>query len=304
MIKKGVYMNRNNYKFGKLLKDLRQKNDMTQEELSERSFINIKTLSNMENGKVDIDLDKLEILSEIFNVDLVENYLYLLLDDSDQIKRIINNLNSKDRYPGSNQSEELDILTKIETTSQRKIIRLKAKKLRLLFESIEIKDDKGKKKSLIVEALNVGRDFDFEDLPSNTYDIIDYRLLMNYAIYIKNKTERLRILKFIENSRIDDDNLNSILYHNISNTYYRLDKSYLALYYINKSIAANNKNPISPIMLYQKSLILYDLNLPYEKYVKMTLEISKKISPDLYKLLLNKYKAKAHDDKNFIITYK
>ena len=303
MIKNGVYMNSNNYKFGKLLKNLRQKNNMTQEDLAYRSFINVKTLSNMENGKVDIDLDKLEILSEIFNIDLVEKYLYLLLDDSDQVNKIVKNLNTKDRYPGSSQADEIKILTEIESTSQRKIIRLKAQKLRLLFESIEIKDDKNKKKSLIVEALNVGRDFDFKDLSSNTYDIIDYRLLMNYAIYIKDKAERLKILKFIENSRVDDDNLNSILYHNISNTYYTTDKSYLALYYINKSIATNNKNPISPIMVYQKSIILYDLNFPYEKYVKMTLETSKKINSNLYEMLLNKYKAKANDDKNFIISY-
>lgn len=303
MIKNGVYMNRNNYKFGKLLKNLRQKNNMTQEDLAYRSYINVKTLSNMENGKVDVDLDKLEILSEIFNIDLVEKYLYLLLDDSSQINKLLNNLNSKDRYPGSSQADEIKILTEIESTSQRKIIRLKAQKLRLLFESIEIKDDKNKKKSLIVEALNVGRDFDFKDLSSNTYDIIDYRLLMNYAIYIKDKAERLKILKFIENSRVDDDNLNSILYHNISNTYYTTDKSYLALYYINKSIATNNKNPISPIMVYQKSIILYDLNFPYEKYVKMTLETSKKINSNLYEMLLNKYKAKANDDKNFIISY-
>ena len=126
---------------------------------------------------------------------------------------------------------------------------------------------------------------------------------MNYAIYIKYKAERLKILKFIENSRVDDDNLNSILYHNISNTYYTTDKSYLALYYINKSIATNNKNPISPIMVYQKSIILYDLNFPYEKYVKMTLETSKKINSNLYEMLLNNYKAKANDDKNFIISY-
>ena len=296
-------MNEKNYKFGKLVKEIRQKNKFTQEDLAHLSLINIRTISNIENGKIDIDLDKLEILSEILSVDLVEEYLYLLLDDSDQVNKIVKNLNTKDRYPGSSQADEIKILTEIESTSQRKIIRLKAQKLRLLFESIEIKDDKNKKKSLIVEALNVGRDFDFKDLSSNTYDIIDYRLLMNYAIYIKDKAERLKILKFIENSRVDDDNLNSILYHNISNTYYTTDKSYLALYYINKSIATNNKNPISPIMLYQKSIILYDLNFPYEKYVKMTLETSKKINSNLYEMLLNKYKAKANDDKNFIISY-
>ena len=234
---------------------------------------------------------------------LWKNIYIFLLDDSGQINKIVKNLNSKDRYPGSSQTYEIRILTEIENASQRKIIRLKAKKLRLLFQSIEIKNDKDKKQSLIVEALNAGRDFDFEDLPSNSYDLIDYRLLMNYAIYIKNKAERIRILKFIENSKVDDDNLNSILYHNISNTYYTTDKSYLALYYINKSIRANNKNPLSPIMVYQKSIILYDLNLPYDKYVKMTLRTSKKINSNLYEILLNKYKAKANDDKNFIISY-
>lgn len=50
-------------------------------------------------------------------------------------------------------------------------------------------------------------------------------------------------------------------------------------------------------MLYQKSIILYDLKMPYDKYVRMTLETSKKISSNLYQIILNKYKAKAHDDK-------
>ena len=173
----------------------------------------------------------------------------------------------------------------------------------MLFQSIEIKDDTNKKKSLIVEALNVGRDFDFKDLSANTYDIIDYRLLMNYAIYIINKAEMLRILKFIENSRVASDNLNSILYHNMANTYYRSNKSYLALYYINKSIRTNNKNPLSPIMLYQKSIILYDISFDYKKYVKLTLERSKNIDENLYHLLLGKYEAKARDDEDFIIAY-
>lgn len=296
-------MNTNNYKFGKILKEIRQKNNLTQEELAYRSFINIKTISNMENGKTDIDLDKLEILSEILNTDLVEEYLYLLLNDSEQINNILKNLNSKDRYPGSSQTDEIKLLTKIENTSQRKIIIQKAQKLRLLFQSIEIKDDTNKKKSLIVDALNVGRDFYFNDLSANTYDIIDYRLLMNYAIYIKNKAERLSVFKFIENSRVASDNLNSILYHNMANTYYSSNKSYLALYYINKSIRTNNKNPLSPIMLYQKSIILYDLSFDYKKYVKLTLERSKNMDENLYHLLLGKYEAKARDDEDFIIAY-
>lgn len=302
MIKNGGYMNINNYRFGKLLREIRQKNKLTQEELAHLSLINIRTLSNMENGKVNIDFDKLEILSEIFNVDLVEVYLYLLLYDSQQIDKLIDKLNSMDRYAGSNQADEIKLLTEIENTSNRKIIRNKAKKLRLLFQSIEL-ENRDEKKSLIVEALNIGKAFDFTSLCSNTYDIIDYRLLMNYALCLDSKDDRITFLKFIENAKIDNDNLKSILYHNMASTYYTLDKSYLALYYINKSLRANNKNPISPIMLYQKSIILYDLKMPYDKYVRMTLETSKKISSNLYQILLNKYKAKAHDDKNFVIAF-
>ncbi|WP_296115183.1 helix-turn-helix domain-containing protein [uncultured Anaerococcus sp.] len=294
-------MNQNNYKFGKFIRETRLKNKITQEELANLSFINIKTISKMENGKADIDLDKLEILSEILHVDLVETYLYTLLYDSEQINNIIKNLNSRDRFSGSGQSEEIKILTEIESSSQRNFVKQKAKKLKLLFESIEIKEDLNKKKILITKALNIGKKFDFANLNSNNYDIIDYRLLLNYASYFKNPEERLKYHRFIENARIDNDNLNAILYHNMANTYYILYKSYIALYYINKSISSNRLNPISPIMLYQKSLILYDLSLDYKKYVKLTLKISKKTNANLYNLILEKYKKKANNDNNFII---
>lgn len=257
----------------------------------------------MENGQIDIDLDKLESISNVLNVDLVEEYLYLILNDSEQINNIIKNLNSRDRYSGSSQFDEINILTKIENTSNRKIIKQKAKKLNLLFQSIEIKDNMNKKKELIIKALNIDNNFDFVNLSSNAYDIIDYRLLMNYAFCVKNLNERLRFFKFIEQSRVDNDNLNSILYHNMAVTYYILYKSYLALYYINKAISSNKHNPVSPIMLYQKSLILYDLSLDYKKYVRLTLKTSRKSSYKLYYTLLEKYILTAKDDKNFIISY-
>lgn len=298
-----VRMNYKNIKFGKFLKKIRQEKKVTQEDLAYHSFININTISNMENGKVDIDLDKLETISEVLNVDLVEEYLYLLLNDSEKINNIIDNFNSRDRYSGSSQVEEISILTEIENTSRRKFIKQKAKKLKLLFQSIEIKDDINKKKSLIIKALNTSNDFDFVNLDSNNYDIIDYRLLMNYAFYVNNLNVRLKYFKFIEKSSVDNDNLNSILYHNMAVTYYILYKSYLALYYINKSISSNRHNPVSPIMLYQKSLILYDLSLDYKKYVRLTLETSKKINENLFAILLKKYTLKAQDDKNFIISY-
>lgn len=140
-------MNYINTIFGKTLKEYRKNKNLTQEELADLSYINIKTISNMENGQIDIDLDKLESISNVLNVDLVEEYLYLILNDSEQINNIIKNLNSRDRYSGSSQFDEINILTKIENTSTRKIIKQKAKKLNLLFQSIEIKDNINKKKN-------------------------------------------------------------------------------------------------------------------------------------------------------------
>src|SRR5699024_6557217 len=172
---------------------------------------------------------------------------------------IISNLNSKDRIPGSTQKYEIDIISNIEKNCKRNITKLKAKKLRLFFENIETKNKKVKLDK-IIEALNLRKKFNFSNLSSNSYDYLDYRLTMNYAINQDNLEERLRYLIFLDNANIKDDNLNSIIYHNIAVTYYRLYNSELALTYINKALNTNSKNPISPSMLYMKSIILFDLS--------------------------------------------
>ncbi len=276
--------------FGKTLKKYRKNKNLTQVELADLSYINIKTISNMENGKVDIDLDKLEILSEVLNVDLIYEYLSIILKDSIIINKIISNLNSKDRIPGSTQRYEIDIISDIENNCKRNITKLKATKLRLFFENIEAKNKKIKLDK-IIEALNLGKKFDFSNLSSNSYDYLDYRLTMNYAINQDNLEERLRYLIFLDNANIKDDNLNSIIYHNIAVTYYRLYNSELALTYINKALSTNSKNPISPSMLYMQSLILFDLSdNDYLNSVDLALKNAKENDISLYNTILNKYK--------------
>ncbi len=294
-------MNEKNYKFGKLLKNLRQQNNMNQEELSHRSFINVKTLSNMENGKVDIDLDKLEILSEIFNIDLVEEYLNIFLEDSKIIDSIVDNLNSKDNVAGFSYADEIETLFQIENKTFRKLIRNKAKKLRLFFENMQIKDDKEKRKDIIVESLNTGKTFDFLDLDSNTYDSLDCRLLMNYTQIIDSYDNKLKLLLFLENLKLNDTNFNSILFHNIAVSYYNLDQSKIALEYMNKAIDLNSKKRSSPIMLYMKSIILYDLSLEYKEVAQLAIEEAKKTDENLYSLIIEKYKRKSQHQKNFKI---
>lgn len=91
-------MNNRNYIFGKFLKDIRNKRNLSQERLAELSFINIKTISNMENAKANFDLDNLDRLSSVLSVDLIEKYFEIMYEDSSSIENIISSLNSKDRY--------------------------------------------------------------------------------------------------------------------------------------------------------------------------------------------------------------
>lgn len=279
-----------NHSFANYLKNIRKSRKLTQEELSELSYINVKTISEMENAKANIDLDNLETLSNVLNIDLVEQYFNILFEDSNSIDQIVNSLNNRDRFHGSCQSKEIEALEYIKNRTDRKIIKNKAQKLILYFKSIEVKDDIILKRKLLLDALNINRNFDFKKLENNNYSKIDYRILMNYAYTDKNPTERLRIYKFIEDSDIDDNDLNSILFHNIANTYYILEESEIALDYINKAIDLNSNNPTSAVMLYTKALILYDLSKDYEPYAQKALEISKETDEMLYSYILRKSK--------------
>lgn len=279
-----------NHSFANYLKNIRNSRKLTQEKLSELSYINIKTISEMENAKANIDLDKLETLSTALNIDLVEQYFNILFKDSNSIDQIINSLNSRDRFHGSSQSKEIEALEDIKNRTDRKIIKNKAQKLILYFKSIEVKDDVTLKRKLLLDALKINRNFDFENLENNNYSKVDYRILLNFAYTDKNPRQRLKIYKFIEDSNIDDNDLNSILFHNIANTYYILEESEIALEYINKAINLNSDNPASAVMLYTKSLILYDLSKDYEPYARKALEISKETDQKLYSYILNKCK--------------
>lgn len=279
-----------NHSFANYLKNIRNSRKLTQEKLSELSYINIKTISEMENAKANIDLDKLETLSTALNIDLVEQYFNILFKDSNSIDQIINSLNSRDRFHGSSQSKEIEALEDIKNRTDRKIIKNKAQKLILYFKSIEVKDDVTLKRKLLLDALKINRNFDFENLENNNYSKVDYRILLNFAYTDNNPRQRLKIYKFIEDSNIDDNDLNSILFHNIANTYYILEESEIALEYINKAINLNSDNPASAVMLYTKSLILYDLSKDYEPYARKALEISKETDQKLYSYILNKCK--------------
>lgn len=281
-------MNEGKIIFSKFLKKIRMKKNLTQEELSNLSYINLKTISNMENGNTNYDLDTLETLSTILKVDLIDKYFDVFYGDSHRIDSIIKSFNEKDMIYGASLDKEINELVQIKDKANRNIIKLEAEKLILFFKGMEEKDKIQKRQCLISKALNINGDFDFKNLESNYYENIDYRILMSYASTLDKPHEKLKIYKFIENSNILDQNINSILYTSISYVYNILENSSKALEYIEKALSYSLDKEPSPVMLYTKALILKDLSLPYDYYIKKSLEIAKKQDIMTYQYILDK----------------
>ena len=59
---------------GKYIKKLREKNNWSQEDLAKKVFVTRQAVSSWETGKYLPDLDKLKLLSEIFNVNIIDIY--------------------------------------------------------------------------------------------------------------------------------------------------------------------------------------------------------------------------------------
>ena len=289
-------MNDKKLLFAKTLKDIRLKKGFSQEDISEISYININTISRMENGRDSYDFDKLDILSDIYKVDLIECYFNIFYGDTNEIDLIIDSINKKDRINGFAVTEEIDKLAEILEKSKRKVIKTKANKLILFLKSIEEKDAYMRKK-FIVDALNLGGKFDFDNLNNNYYDYIDYRILINYAQILERPEDRINIYKFIEKSNFTDNNIKCLVFHNMATHYYILGEKDKALEYINKLFSSNPKSYTSPVMLYTKALILEDLDLSYEKYIKKSLEIAKNQEEDVYNTILEHWENRFNKNK-------
>lgn len=94
---KGVNTNYINIKFGKHLKELREKKGISQKELGDLLGLKPSAVSNYESGRNQPGFEKLHILSQIFNVSIDE----LLCNDSYKYKEKISK-SSKEIISGLN----------------------------------------------------------------------------------------------------------------------------------------------------------------------------------------------------------
>ena len=84
--------------FGKRIKELRKKNNMTQEQLAEKIGVYQKQIGNIETGTCFTTFQTLEKLANVFNVDIAELFRISHLNSREEIINDINTLmqNAKD----------------------------------------------------------------------------------------------------------------------------------------------------------------------------------------------------------------
>lgn len=87
---------------GKFIKDLREKNNMTQEELAKKMYVSRSNLSDIENGKTMLSPEKACILASIFDLSIVDIYAGEKVNSND--KELVNktidtiSINMKRKY--------------------------------------------------------------------------------------------------------------------------------------------------------------------------------------------------------------
>lgn len=92
------------------IKELRKKKGLTQQDLAEYLNLDVTSISKLENGKIDISLSKLELISTKFEMSVLELLAYpnkVVVNDNDMQSEQLKKLKEK-------VFECLEILKKME----------------------------------------------------------------------------------------------------------------------------------------------------------------------------------------------
>ena len=176
--------------FGEKLRELRVSKKFSQEKVSELSLIDVKTISKIENGKVIPKLETLEILSEIYNMDLVDLLKKYRLDDFDLYENIKNTIIYKvDNRLFNDLNSDIDNLNSLLESFENKYLKIRFKQLLFFVQSIVYIEENQlfKAKEVLLNGLKLSiKDFDISKFSSYFYNSSDIELLMNLArVYLK-----------------------------------------------------------------------------------------------------------------------
>ncbi len=226
--------------FGKCVKEIRINAKFTQNYVSELSGINIDTIRRIENGLVIPKYETLELLSNIYKLDLIkllirsrnENKLNKLYLDFD---RVIISMTDHRQIELVNFNQMINDINLGTQVSQNEVILLKEFVATISTIFSDHYYDYNDKIEKLVNTLKLGIPyFDLDHLSDFYYSELEIRLLLIIGILFKAKGEASKsipIFDFCLNYLLlttDDDDLSSIklkikLYYNLSYAYYKIE---------------------------------------------------------------------------------
>ena len=268
--------------FGRRIRKLRNKLELTQKDISDLTNLSTDTLRKIENGKVTPNLDTLELLSVVLKQDinkLLLNYRLRNFSTYIEIEERIEYKIENGLY--SNFQEDLDGLNSIlMDININSYIYNKIQQLKLLVESIELKTKyRNYSESLakLIDAIVITTPiFNLSNYRNHVYNRMEIRILMNIALninLINSKEKGLEILLFCL-SAVDESDIEfriKILY-NLAYNFHRLDLNEKALYYADKGVKtciSNNSLYCLGLLYSRKGIAEYFLG---DKVYKHTLE--------------------------------
>lgn len=245
--------------FGKKLKNIRKKLNLSKKDLSEMAFVADKTIRRYESGKVKPNFDILETLSPCYKTDLVSLLIQCRFDDYSVFYAIKNRIEIRlyDKKDNDLQKELKDLNILLSSTKNQYCINL-INQLIIFIEAVELYNNE--KSNLahnkFVEAIKITTpNFNLDNYNSYIFSSMEIRILMNIALVfnkLNDKTKYLEILEFCITSTEYTDEICPILCNNLAGAYIRNKNYQKALEYSDVGIQScvENRNFICLSNLY------------------------------------------------------
>lgn len=207
--------------FGKKLKNIRKNLSLSQKEVSERAFINIKTLRRIENGNNKIFLDHLIALSNVYKLNLINIFSKHLTFYSEEVEEAINSIEDKlSDMNFTSLNKEIQILEK--NLDKTPYISQYFYLIKGIYYLRNIPRDFDNAYKFFIKSLKINNpDYNIENYDKYKYNVLEFRCLKELAI-LKNYTDGYA--KYTE--IIDFCNKNILI---ISSTYISIKINYIII---------------------------------------------------------------------------
>lgn len=235
--------------FSDKLRDLRLENNLTQEEVAALALISKKTLSRIENGTVIPKIETLEVLSDVYNTDLIKLYLESRYINFELFSSILANIDILiEKRLFDELISEKNNLERLESHVEAGFLKIRIDQYILFIDSILAmeKGDIARAKILTSKALKLTKEnFDANNYENFSYSTLELRLLMILAkvYYLEDSYEiYTEILSFCFSSVDPRDKFFISTCINLGNVYKRDANYEKALEVFNLGLEAALKN--------------------------------------------------------------